>query len=106
MNREEILERSRSENKNHDEMELAALAKAGQRACAVGGLVCAAFIIIEAFLAKKVSCSIWAVYLSMTGTMLLTKYFKLGKKHELVFGLMQLVLAAVFFVMYVIELVR
>ena len=44
MNREEILARSREENKNRDEMERDAFSKAGQRACAVGGLVCLQFL--------------------------------------------------------------
>ena len=42
----------------------------------------------------------------MTGTMLLSKYRRLHKKHELYFGLAQLALAAVFFVMYVLKLAR
>jgi len=106
MNREEILEKSRQENKNQDEMERDALAKAGQRACAVGGIVCALIIIFEALFVGQVNMSTWAVYLSMTGTMLLVKYTKLKKKHELVFGLMQLALALAFLVMYVIQTVR
>ena len=106
MDRDEILERSRKENKNHDEMERDALAKAGQKACAVGGLVCAAIIILEAFFTHQVNMNTWAVYLSMTGTMLLVKYLHLKKRHELIFGVLQLVLAAVFLVMYVIQLVR
>lgn len=106
MNREEILERSRQENKNRDEMERDAMARAGQKACAVGGMLCAVIIILEAFFAKQVNMSTWAVYLSMTGTMLMVKYMHLKKKHELAFGLMQLALAAVFFIMYVIRLVR
>lgn len=106
MNREEILERSRKENKNQDEMEKDALAKAGQRACAIGGLVCMVIILLETIFAESVNVSTWAVYLSMTGTMLLVKYLRLKKKHELIFAVIQLILAAVFFVMYVIRLVR
>ncbi len=106
MNKEEILEKSRQENKGRDEMERDAFAKAGQTACAVGGIVCALVIIFEAIFARQVNFSIWAVYLSMTGTMLLTKYRRLGKKHELIFGACQLILAAIFLAMYVIRLVR
>ena len=106
MNREEILEKSRQDNRNRDEMEKDALIRAGQQACAVGGLVCGAVILLEAIFAKQVSLSTWAVYLSMTGTMLLVKYFRLKKKHELVFGLAELALAAVFFIMYAVRLAR
>lgn len=109
MNRDEILERSRKENKNQDEMERGVMAKAGQRATAIGGSVCAAIIVLEAIFtdfSTRVVLSTWAVYLSMTGTMLLMKYIWLKKKHELIFGVLQLAIAAVFFVLYVIKLVR
>ena len=105
MNREEILERSRNENSNMDERERDALARAGQKATAVGGLVCALIIILEAIFSNRFSLSAWAVYLSMTGTILLVKYLHLKKKHELVFGVLQLALAAVCLVMYIIRLV-
>ena len=106
MNRDEILEKSRQENRNRDEMERDAMARAGQKACAVGGMLCAVIIILEAFFAEQINMSTWAVYLSMTGTMLMVKYIHLKKRHELAFGLIELTLAAVFFVMYVIRLVR
>ncbi len=106
MTKDEILELSREENRNKDEMEKAVFVKAGQRACAAGGIVCAAIIVLEAIFAKEVSYSTWAVYLSMTGTMLLVKYFGLHKKHELVFGALQLILAAMFFIMYAVRLIR
>ena len=106
MNRDEILEMSRRENKNRDEMELQAQANAGRKACLVGGLMCAAIILLEGILADRVSMGTWAVYLSITGTMLLTKYFWLKKKHELIFGLLQIVLAAVFFAIHISRLVR
>ena len=46
MTKEEILEKSRQENKNQDEMERYAMARAGKRACAVGGLVCMAIVVL------------------------------------------------------------
>lgn len=109
MNKDEILERSRKENKNQDEMERDAFAKAGLRACGVGGLVCAFIILLEAIfdkLGNQVTAATWAVYLSMTGTMLLMKYVRLKKKHELIFGVLQIALAIIFLVVYVIRLVR
>lgn len=106
MTKEEILAKSREENKNRDEMERFAYAKAGQRACAVGGLVCVIVILLEFIFAARVSFSTWAVYLSMTGTMLLTKYLSLKKKHELIFGILQLVFALLFLGAYAVQLAR
>lgn len=105
MTKEEILEMSRAENKNQDERERDALAKAGRRASAVGGIVCAVIIILELIFTQQCSVGIWAVYLSITGTTLLVKYLHLKKKHELIFGIVQLVLAAAFLTLHIIRLV-
>jgi hypothetical protein len=101
MDRNVILEKSRKENCNMDEMEKTALAKAGQRAFDVGGLVCIFIIICEVIGSDLASYSTWAVYFSMTGTALLVKYSILRRKHELLFGLLQLVLAIIFMGMYI-----
>ena len=39
MNKDEILEKSRQENKHKDEMEKEVFLKAGQRSCAVGSII-------------------------------------------------------------------
>jgi hypothetical protein len=105
MEKNDILEKSRRENRNMDERERDALAKAGQRAFGVGGMVCAFIIIFEAIVSDFASYSTWAVYLSMTGTVFLVKYSILSKKHELVFGLLQLALAIIFIAIYVKRMV-
>ncbi|MBP5618233.1 MAG: hypothetical protein J6X61_03685 [Clostridia bacterium] len=104
MNKDEILERSRRENKNMDERERDALARAGRVASGVGGLVCGVILILEAIFAGQISYAIWAVYLSITGTTLLYKFLRLRRKHELIFGLIELALAAVFLVFYILQL--
>ena len=106
MDKEEILARSRQENSRRDEMEADTFARSGQLATAVGGIVCMAVILLEGFIGGRVNYGAWAVYLSMAGSMLLGKYHRLGKKHELVFGIAELALAAAFFVMFVLQLVR
>ena len=105
MNKEDILEKSRKENKGkHDERELAALARAGQIAAAVGGMLCAIIILLESIFSDSVSTAPWAIYLGMTGTTLLVKYVKLRKPHELLFALLELALAIIFIVMFIIQL--
>jgi uncharacterized membrane protein HdeD (DUF308 family) len=106
MDREEILKRSRDEYSGRDEMEKDTLVKAGQLAFTVGGLACALVLILEAIFADHVNPATWFVYLSMTGTNLMVKYVKMRKKHELVFGILQLALALVFLVMFILKLVR
>lgn len=106
MNKDEILEKSRQENKHKDEMEKEVFLKAGQRSCAVVSIICAIIIVLETFFADHVNLSILALYFAMTGTMLLSKYSKLKKIHELIFGSIQLVLSAICMVLYIMRLVR
>jgi hypothetical protein len=104
MDRNDILEKSRKENRNMDEREKDAVAKAGQSAFGVGGVVCAFIILFEAVVSDFTSFSTWAVYLSMTGTAFLVKYSILRKKHELLIGLLQLALAIIFIGIYIIRM--
>ena len=106
MDRDEILKKSRQENQNRDEMEAYAFSKAGQRACAVGGIVCMVLILAETVRSGSMPLGAWAVYLSMTGTMLLTKYKHLKKRHELICGLIEIGLALMFLAMHITRLVR
>lgn len=107
MDREEILAKSRNENKGLDEREKASLKQAGSRAYAVGGMVCMAVILLSAVFDRfgsPATYAAWAVYLSMAGTTFVTKYGALQKKHELILGCFYLVLAAVFLVLFVLKL--
>ena len=70
MDKDEILARSRQESQKQDETERDTLVRAGLMACVVGGFVCAALIIIEAFFAQSVNMGAWAAFLSIAGTML------------------------------------
>lgn len=106
MDKQEILQKSREENKGLDERERDALAQAGKISCAVGGVVCFVIILLEAGFTDFTNCSTWAVYLTMTGTSLVVKYVKLRQKHELVFGVLQLALAAVFLAMHLFRLIK
>ena len=105
MDKEEILKKSRNENRNLDEMEKETLLKAGRLASGIGGMLCMLIMLIEICLsAKGPSLCLWTVYLSMTGTTLLVKYKSRKKKHELFFGLLEIALAIAFLVIHIINL--
>ena len=104
MDAAEILAKSRQENKGPDEREKAATARAAQRGAAVGGLVCFLVLLINAITGNysaPATWAVWSVYLSITGTTLLLKYRELKSRHELVFGLIELALALLFFAIYI-----
>lgn len=100
MNKKEILEKSRQENKGTDLFERDAMNAASHKAIAVGGLVCMFLSFMDIFLSGSFNYTLWGVYLSMTGTTLLVKYLHLKKIHELIFGIIELGLAIAFIVMH------
>ena len=100
MDKNEILEKSRQENKGTDLFERDAMNQASQKAVAVGGLVCMFLTFADLFLGGSFNYTLWGIYLSMTGTTLLVKYFHLRKTHELIFGIAEIVLAIAFIVLH------
>lgn len=100
MDKNEILEKSRQENKGTDLFERDAMNSASQKAVAVGGLLCMFLSFSDILLGGSFNYTLWGVYLSMTGTTLLVKYFHLRKLHELIFGIIELVLAIAFIVLH------
>ncbi len=104
MNKEEILAKSRKENKNQDEYEKYVLSRAGHIAMAVGGVLCMLIILFEAIFTDSPALTPWAIYLTMTGTTLLIKYHYLRKKHDLVFGLLQLAFATAMLILHIIKI--
>ena len=106
MTKDEILAKSREDNKTRDEMEKSVFFKSGQTACAVGGMVCMLIVIMEEVVKNTFSFSGWSIFLSMTGTMLVSKYRILKKPLYIVAGAAELIIAAAFLGIYVYKLMR
>lgn len=104
MDKNEILEKSRKENENMDELEKFALMKAGKCAVAVAGFLCMAVFFVELFIFDTLSLDLWAIYLSISGVNLTVKYIYRKKTHELVFGIMELLIAVAFLVIHFMRL--
>lgn len=107
MNKEEILAKSRQENKGKDIYELTAIEQAMKIASFVAAIV-GIVIIIFARVWDDVSgyyCTI-AIFFSMTGTIHLVKYAKLRKKHEAVLGVAYALLATGYLTLYIVNLVK
>ena len=105
MEREEILAKSREENKDRDERVQSAMDQGGSLASAVGGLVCALVLLLDAVLAKHVNFGVWSVYFSMIGTKNLVQFAKLRRRRDLIAGVIEAVLAIGFFAIYTIDLI-
>ena len=101
MDRDEILERSRKENRDRDFVEEEATNKAHSIALSVGMIVCGLISVLSGiFQENGVNFSVWIVMWSIWSAVFLVKYHRLRKRHELLFGLFYAVLALFFFVLY------
>jgi len=104
MDRDEILARSRKENKDRDLVEAEALARSNTIALSVGIIVCGLLSVLHAIFADTPNYGIWTVYFSVLATTMLVKFTKLRRRHELVIGLFYLGFCIFFFVFYLLVL--
>lgn len=106
MDKNEILAKSREENKNQDEREKFAIAKASQKATFVGALVCCFLVILDFFLGNGIFYPVYSIYLAITGSTLLFKYYYLKETHELICGIIEILIAVAFIVLYILREVK
>lgn len=87
MDKEEILEKSRAENKNKDVYEQEVLKQAGTCAVIVMMVLAAIFFATQIFVGGGTSCGLWALVFSTLMTTFWVKYIRLRRKHELVLAI-------------------
>jgi len=88
MTKEEILEKSRNENKNQDIFDLETQKKASMFAFVAAGALGVLIFIIKLIITKTASYDLLMIVLGMESTMFIYKFIKLRKKHELVVAIM------------------
>lgn len=106
MNKDEILESSRKENRNKDLVELEITSQAGNIAGRVGAFVCCLVSIIFHRFTNVILCSPWIIYFSILGTHYVVRFKQVRRKSDLflcvVYWAMCL-LATVFFILRLVE---
>ena len=100
MDKDEILAKSRKENKNRDFVEEEAVNKANAIAFSVGMMVCGLLSVLHAIFLDSPDYSVWVVMWSISASAFLVKYRRLHKWHELILGLFYGALSIFFFVLY------
>ncbi len=100
MEKDEILKKSREENKNRDFVEEEAVNRANAVAFSVGMMVCGLLSVLHAIFLESVEFSVWVVMWAISASVFLVKYRRLHKRHELIFGLFYGALSIFFFVLY------
>ena len=96
MNKEEVLEKSRAENKNRDIYEQEVLKLASASAVIVMIALAIIFFAAQIFVGGGANWSIWAMVSSANMTTSWVKFIKLRRKHELVMAIISTIIVAVF----------
>jgi hypothetical protein len=85
MNKDEILAKSRKENKDGDEREIRILANASKIGMAVGGILAVIIVLFSRMVNEPLlGLSAWAVYFAMFGSRRLYQFIQTKEKIKLV----------------------
>lgn len=105
MNREEILEKSRAENKNRDIYEQEVLKQANAIAVVVMMILATVFFAAQIFVGGGTNWGIWALVFSANMTTFWVKYTKLRRRHELVMAIVSTAIVAIFSAEHIYHLI-
>ena len=94
MNKEEILEKSRAENKNRDIYEQEVLKQAGTGAVMVMMVLATIFFTIQIFVGGGMNLGLWALVFSANMMVFWVKYIRLRRRHELVMAIAYTILVS------------
>lgn len=108
MKKEEILEKSRKENKGKlDELGMKHIADAGKIGMVVGASLCVLFVVLaEIFNTPIIGLSAWSIYFAMMGSNRLYLYIKERNSLNLVQTILWLSFAVAFLVGTIVLCVR
>lgn len=104
MNREEILEKSRKENKNKDIYEKEVILKGSNAGAITGAILATIFFMIQIFLGEGINYALYSIVFAMNGATFVVKSIHLKRKHEVLIAIMYLALALIFATAHIIQL--
>lgn len=105
MDREEILQKSRTENKNQDFYEQEVLKQACTNAVIVMMVLATIFFAIQIFVGGGMNWSLYALVLSANMTVFWVKYVRLRRKHELVIAIIYTICVVILSGVHIYDLV-
>lgn len=94
MNKDEILAKSRAENKNKDVYEQEVLKQASKSAVVIQMVLAAIFFVIQVFVGGGINYGLWALIASTNMTVYWVKYIKLHRKNELTMAIIYTIFVA------------
>ncbi|MBP3505123.1 MAG: hypothetical protein J6K43_01790 [Lachnospiraceae bacterium] len=105
MNKEEILERSRKENKNQDIYEKEVIVQGNRYACIVAAILATIFFVVQIFTGGGMNYGLYAVVFSMPMAGFWVKYKRLHRKHELLVAICYTIMVLLMSVAHVCGLI-
>ena len=106
MDKNDVLARSRAENKGNDEYEKQVLEKAGKLAAQVGLLVCCLVAAVSVAVTDRVNNACWVIYFSIYATLFWTKYRHLKNRHELMLAAVSTLVGLLFLGLFIKEIAQ
>lgn len=105
MNKDEILAKSRAENKNKDVYEQEVLKQASRSAVVVQMALATLFFVTQIFTGGGVNWGLWALVFSASMTINWVKYIKLHRKYELLIAVAYTILVSIMTGYYIYNLI-
>ena len=100
MDKDEILARSRKENRDRDFVEEEVINRAHSIALSVGMMMSGLISVLNSIFRDSVDFSVWVVMWAIWSCVFLVKYQRLHRRHELLLGLLYAGLSVFFFILY------
>lgn len=104
MNKDDILAKSRAENRGSDEYEKFVLEKAGKLSSQAGLIMCCFIATYSVIRTDRMNNGCWAIYFSISATLYWTKYIHLRKRHELAMAVVSTLAGLLFLWRFVLEM--
>lgn len=105
MEKEEILKKSREENKKQDVYEKEIIVKENRYACLIAGIIATIFFVIQIFTGGGMNYGLYAVVFSMPMAGFWYKYIKINKKNDLFLAICYTVTVLLFSIIYIYNLI-
>ena len=105
MNKDEILPKSRAENKNKDVYEQEVLKQASRSAVVVQMVLATIFFVTQILVDKGINWGLWALVFSTSMTINWVKYIKLRHRQELITAIVYTVFVSVMSGYYIYNLI-
>ena len=105
MNKDEVLAKSRAENKNKDVYEQEVLKQASRSAVVVQMVLATIFFVTQILVDKGINWGLWALVFSASMTINWVKYIKLRHKQELITAIVYTVFVFVMSGYYIYSLI-